>query len=415
MKKRNQLLAAALTGALSLSLLAGCSSSAQQGGAAASGETSGSFTAASAAAASGEEDNVIRIGVIGPMTSGNAIYGEGAQNAVDMAVEEINSSGGPYTIEIVNGGELADDAQDARQAMNAYNLVMADDPEALVGSFFSSVTLPIAQQASVDNMLLVATGATNVDVTVDRPTVFRDCFIDPYQGKMAAMFVQSEGYTKVAVLYANDDDYSNGLKDAFIENCEANGIEVVYEGQCTTADTDFTSQVSQVVASGAEFLYYPCFQDTVPLLVSQARSAGFTGAIMGGDGWDSSDTTGLESQFENCYFTNHYSSEDTSDAVVNIVTQYTDTYGTESLNACASLYYDAIYMIYQAAQEGGGTDTASLVKGMTGMTFTGVGGTFTLDDNGDPEKQIVFNTFVDGQVQWFETLGPDGEVVAVRE
>ena len=415
MKKRNQLLAAALTGALSLSLLAGCSSSAQQGGAAASGETSGSSTAASAAAASGEEDNVIRIGVIGPMTGGNAIYGEGAQNAVDMAVEEINSSGGPYTIEIVNGGELADDAQDARQAMNAYNLVMADDPEALVGSFFSSVTLPIAQQASVDNMLLVATGATNVDVTVDRPTVFRDCFIDPYQGKMAAMFVQSEGYTKVAVLYANDDDYSNGLKDAFIENCEANGIEVVYEGQCTTADTDFTSQVSRVVASGAEFLYYPCFQDTVPLLVSQARSAGFTGAIMGGDGWDSSDTTGLESQFENCYFTNHYSSEDTSDAVVNFVTKYTDTYGTESLNACASLYYDAIYMIYQAAQEGGGTDTASLVKGMTGMTFTGVGGTFTLDDNGDPEKQIVFNTFVDGQVQWFETLGPDGEVVAVRE
>ena len=231
MKKRNQLLAAALTGALSLSLLAGCSSSAQQGGAAASGETSGSSTAASAAAASGEEDNVIRIGVIGPMTGGNAIYGEGAQNAVDMAVEEINSSGGPYTIEIVNGGELADDAQDARQAMNAYNLVMADDPEALVGSFFSSVTLPIAQQASVDNMLLVATGATNVDVTVDRPTVFRDCFIDPYQGKMAAMFVQSEGYTKVAVLYANDDDYSNGLKDAFIENCEANGIEVVYEGR----------------------------------------------------------------------------------------------------------------------------------------------------------------------------------------
>ena len=415
MKKRNQLLAAALTGALSLSLLAGCSSSAQQGGAAASGETSGSSTAASAAAASGEEDNVIRIGVIGPMTGGNAIYGEGAQNAVDMAVEEINSSGGPYTIEIVNGGELADDAQDARQAMNAYNLVMADDPEALVGSFFSGVTLPIAQQASVDNMLLVATGATNVDVTVDRPTVFRDCFIDPYQGKMAAMFVQSEGYTKVAVLYANDDDYSNGLKDAFIENCEANGIEVVYEGQCTTADTDFTSQVSQVVASGAEFLYYPCFQDTVPLLVRQARSAGFTGAIMGGDGWDSSDTTGLESQFENCYFTNHYSSEDTSDAVVNFVTKYTDTYGTESLNACASLYYDAIYMIYQAAQEGGGTDTASLVKGMTGMTFTGVGGTFTLDDNGDPEKQIVFNTFVDGQVQWFETLGPDGEVVAVRE
>ena len=229
MKKKNKVLAAALAGAMSISLLAGCSSSAQQGGTSSAAsdssaaEESSSTTAQSSTAASGEEDNVIRIGVIGPMTGGSAIYGEGAQNAVDMAVEEINSSGGPYTIEIVNGGELADDAQDARQAMNAYNLVMADDPEALVGSFFSSVTLPIAQQASVDNMLLVATGATNVDVTVDRPTVFRDCFIDPYQGQHGrACSCRARATAKVAVLYANDDDYSNGLKDAFIENCEAN-------------------------------------------------------------------------------------------------------------------------------------------------------------------------------------------------
>ena len=415
MKKRNQVLSLALAGAMSVSLLAGCSSSAQGGGTSSGSSAAGGSSSTAEGASSGEEDNVIRVGVIGPRTGGSADYGEGAQNAVDMAVEEINSSGGPYTIEIVNGGEVADDAQDAKQAMNAYNLVMADSPDALVGSFFSSVTLPMAQQAAADNMLLLATGATNVDVTLAGPTIFRDCFIDPYQGKMASLFVQSEGYTKVAVIYANDDDYSNGLKDAFIEHCEAAGIEIVYEGQCVTTDTDFTSQVSQVVASGAECLYYPCFKDTVPLLVSQARAAGFTGAIMGGDGWDSSDITGLESQFENCYFTNHYSSEDTSPAVVNFVTKYTERYGTETLNACASLYYDAIYMLYQAAQNGGGTDTASLVKGMTGMTFTGVGGTFTLDENGDPAKQIVFNTYVDGQVQWFETLGPDGEIVAQRE
>ena len=149
--------------------------------------------------------------------------------------------------------------------------------------------------------------------------------------------------------------------------------------------------------------------------MSQARSAGFTGAIMGGDGWDSSDTTGLESQFENCYFTNHYSSEDTSDAVVNFVTKYTDTYGTESLNACASLYYDAIYMIYQAAQEGGGTDTASLVEGDDRHDLHRRGRHLHAGRERRPcRKQIVFNTFVDGEVQWFETLGPDGEVVASR-
>ncbi len=408
MKKRNRVLALTMAAAMSASLLAGCGSSTQQGGAAASSEASASTTAA----ADGEEDNIIRVGVVCSMTGGSAIYGEGAQNAIDMAVEEINGGDSGYKIEIVNGGKVADDAKDAKQAMNAYNKVMADSPEAIVGSFFSSVTLPMAEQASKDGMLLLATGATNADVTLKGDTIFRNCFIDPYQGKMAALFAKDKGFTKVAVIYAKDDDYSNGLKDAFIENCEANGIEVAYTGECMTTDTDYSSQAAQAVASDAELLYYPCFLDTVPLLVGAARNAGFTGAIMGGDGWDGSDTTGLAAQFEDCYFTNHYSSEDTAPAVQNFVQKYTEKYGTESLNACAALYYDAMYMLVQAAENAGGTDTASLVKGMTSMSFTGVGGDITLDENGDAIKSIAVNTFVDGAVKWTETLGSDGAVVS---
>lgn len=411
MKNSKRVLAAALATTMAASLLGGCSSTAQ-GGTDASSTVSSTEASSVEASSTAAEDNVIKVGVICSMTGGQAIYGEGAQNAIDMAVEEINAGDSGYTIEIVNGGKVADDAKDAKQAMNAYNLVMADSPDAVVGSFFSAVTLPMAEQATTDNMLLLATGATNVAVTLKGDTIFRNCFIDPYQGKMAALFVKEQGWSKAAVIYAKDDDYANGLKDAFIENCEANGIEVAYVGECTTTDTDYSSQASQAVASGADFLYYPNFQDTVPLLVGAARSAGFTGAIMGGDGWDGADTSGMAAQFENCYFTNHYSSEDTSPAVVNFVEKYTAAYGTESLNACAALYYDAIYMLVEAAKNGGGTDTASLVSGMTGMSFTGVGGDITLDENGDAIKSIAINTYKDGEVKWNETLSSTGEAVA---
>lgn len=413
MKKATKVLSLTMAAAMSASLLAGCSSSAQTGTSQAAQSTASSAAdSAAESAAAGEEDHIIKVGVVCAMTGGSAIYGEGAQNAVDMAVEEINASDSEYKIEIVNGGKIADDAKDAKQAMNAYNKVMADGPEALVGSFFSSVTLPMAEQAAKDGMLLLATGATNTEVTKKGDTIFRNCFIDPYQGKMAALFVKSKGFSKVAVIYAKDDDYSNGLKDAFVENCEANGIEVTYTGECMTTDTDFSSQAAQAVASGAEFLYYPCFLDTVPLLVGAARNAGFTGTIMGGDGWDGADTTGLEDKFNGCYFTNHYSSEDTAPAVVNFVDKFTEKYGTESLNACAALYYDAMYMLVQAAENGGGSDTASLVAGMKGMEFSGVGGDITLDDNGDAIKSIVFNTYVDGEVKWSETLDADGNLVS---
>jgi branched-chain amino acid transport system substrate-binding protein len=345
----------------------------------------------------GGDGKTIKIGVYGPVTGGSAVYGEGAQNAIAMAVEEINYGDSGYKVEIVNGGKIVDDGGDAKQAINAYNSLMKEGPSAIVGSFFSSVTLPVAEQASKDNMLLLATGATNKDVTLKGSSIFRNCFIDPYQGKMAAQFAKEKGWTKAAVIYAKDDDYSNGLKDAFIENAEANGIEVVYVGECTTKDTDFSSQTSQVVAKGADFLFYPAFLDTVPLLVGAARDAGFDGAVMGGDGWDGTDTAGFEDNFENCYFTNHYSSEDTAPAVVNFVSKYTEKYGTESLNACAALYYDAIYMLMEAAKNSGASDTVSLVNGMTGMTFTGVGGTFTMDENGDPEKSVAINTFEGGK------------------
>ena len=102
MKKRNRVLALTMAAAMSASLLAGCGSSTQQGGAAASSEASASTTAA----ADGEEDNIIRVGVVCSMTGGSAIYGEGAQNAIDMAVEEINGGDSGYKIEIVNGGKV---------------------------------------------------------------------------------------------------------------------------------------------------------------------------------------------------------------------------------------------------------------------------------------------------------------------
>ena len=408
--KSKKVIALTLAATMATGLMAGCASTAQTGTSSAADSTSSTATDASSAstAAPAGDGKTIKIGVISSLTGGSAIYGEGAQNSITMAAEEINASDSEYKVEIVNGGKVVDDAGDAKQAINAYNSLMKESPDAIVGCFFSSVTLPIAEQAAKDNMLLLATGATNKDVTLKGPTVFRDCFIDPYQGKMAAQFVKEQGWSKAAIIYAKDDDYSNGLKDAFIESAEASGIEIAYTGECTTKDTDFSSQASQAVASGADFLYYPAFLDTVPLLVGAARNAGFTGAIMGGDGWDGADTSGLEDKFTNCYFTNHYSSEDTAPAVADFVSKYTTAHGTESLNACAALYYDAIYMLVEAAKNGGGTDTASLVKGMTGMTFTGVGGTFTLDENGDPAKSVVINTYDGGKVKWLETLSPEG-------
>ena len=91
MKKATRVLSLTMAAAMAAGVLGGCSSSAQ-GGTASTADTS---SAASTTASSADSGNVIRVGVVCSMTGGSAIYGEGAQNAVDMAVHgcrDINCS-----------------------------------------------------------------------------------------------------------------------------------------------------------------------------------------------------------------------------------------------------------------------------------------------------------------------------------
>ena len=123
MKKK--VISFALATAMVGTLLTGCGSTSTSSTAAATSATTTSAAASAAAAstgaATGAEDNIVRIGVVCTLTGGNAIYGEGAQNAITMASDEINASDSKIKIKIVNNGKGVDDAGDSKQAVNAYN------------------------------------------------------------------------------------------------------------------------------------------------------------------------------------------------------------------------------------------------------------------------------------------------------
>lgn len=348
-------------------------------------------------AASGD---TINIGVVAPLTGSYALYGESGKNSIEMAVEEINEAGGILgkKVKVV---EYVDDKGDSTEAVNAYNRLSGQGVSAVIGSFSSSCSIPMAERAQEEGMLLVSPTATNAKFTLIGDHIFRACFIDPIQGPTMAKFAADEGAKKAAIIYAKDDDYSNGLYETISETwTETYGGELVYSGECTTKDTDFTAQAAQVVASGAEVLFYPAMLDTVPLLVQQAREAGFEGMIIGGDGWDGSDTTGVEDYFNNTYYTNHYAPEDPSEKVQTYVTKYKEAFGEDTLTSIGACYYDAFMMIMQAIEAAGSAEPDDIAAAMTGMNYEGVTGSFTLDENGDPKKPITFVEFVDGSPVW---------------
>lgn len=405
MKKK--FLVVILTVAMVASAFTGCSKKSS------TSEPSTSDTAAAteapATTTAPSASGTIKIGTISPNTGSLAAYGEAVVNGMNLAVEEINAAGGILGQQVAL--ESLDDKGDSTEGANAFNK-LADDSSicAVLGSVTSGVTTGLAPLANESKIVLLTPTATADTVTEDDDYVFRACFKDSYQGRMAAKFAaETLGVKKVAVLYASGDAYSSGLREAFDAAAKEFGLEVVAEESSSSVDdTEYSSQLTNIANSGAEYLFAPYYYSSVgPYIVPQARAAGFSGVIMGADGFDGTIGTMVDdkSLYNNCYFTNHYSPDDTAEAVQNFVKAYTEKFGAESLNALAALAYDSVYMLKDSIEKAGSTDRTAIRDAMSGMNFTGVTGAFTLDTTGTPEKSVAIIEFKDGKAIWNSTIG----------
>jgi len=354
-----------------------------------------------------EAPKPILIGAIAPNTGSLATYGISVSNGIKLAVSEINAAGGVLGRELVVSSYM-DDKGDSTEGANAFNKLVSDGVCAIIGSVTSGVTAGLGALADAEGMLLLTPTATADTVTEGLKGVFRACYRDSFQGEVAAKLAVKLGVKKVAILYASGDTYSSGLYEAFKAAAGPLGLEIVAtESSSGTEDTDYTTQLTNIVASGAELIFAPYYFSSIgPYIVPQARAAGFTGFFAGADGWDGTPTTMVEdkSLYNNCFFINHYAPDDPSEVVQNFVKGYTDTFGAETLTALAALAYDSVYMLKQAIETAGVDDTAEIIKAMTGMSFAGVTGSFTLDESGTPAKSAPAIQLVDGEAKFYDYI-----------
>lgn len=385
--KMKRVLSLALAGCLALSLTAcGSKTEAQSGG----------DTAAPAAESDG---GAITLGMIGPLTGSLAVYGTHIQNGVNLAIEEINAAGG---VTLSNGVhqlavEIKDDQGDSTECVNAMNALISDGIQLVVGSATSGCTSAITSVANSEGVVLITPSGTADSLTTTMDYVFRTCFRDSFQGELAAQYAADEGYTKVGIVYCSADTYSSGLRDAFTSACADKGLAIVAEESVASmTEVDYTNQFNKMVSAGAELVFTPFYYDVMgPYLVPQARSAGFTGVLLGADGVDNTETTipaGADlSVYNDVMFVNHYATElATSDVSASFVSAYEAKYG-ETPNNFDALGYDAVY-VYKAAMEACGVSDAASVQAAladTSVVYEVSTGTFSFDETGTPIKTGV--------------------------
>jgi branched-chain amino acid transport system substrate-binding protein len=157
-------------------------------------------------------------------------------------------------------------------------------------------------------------------------------------------------------------------------------------------------------------LFAPYYYDTVgPKIIPQAREAGYTGAIMGADGFDGTQdyAVGDLTAYENVFFTNHYSAEDPSELVQNFVKAYKAKFGTVP-DAFAALNYDATNLLLEAVKKANSADPEAIRKAFEGLKdVQEVSGKITFDKQHNPIKPaVVLKVKADKTYEFVTTVNP---------
>jgi branched-chain amino acid transport system substrate-binding protein len=352
----------------------------------------------------------IKIGHFASMTGPQATFGVSTDRAIRLAIKEKNAAGGikGRMIELVT----IDDAGKQTEAVTAVTRMIDEHHVvAVLGEVASSLSLaggPVAQKAKVP---MISPSSTNPDVTDVGDYIFRVCFLDDFQGWVAAKFAKDNlKATNVAILYDQGQAYSSGLADYFEKAFKQLGGTVATKQAYTGGNLEISAQLQAIKGANAEVVFVPGYYSDAGTIIRKGKEAGITAKFLGGDGWDSEELPKIAGDAINGnYFTNHYAPEEDRPEVKNFVAKYKKEHGATP-DGLAALGYDAALVLFDSMERAKSLDGKDLRDAIAATKdFTGVTGTFSIDENRNAKKSAVVVEYKDGKQMMAARIAADAK------
>ncbi len=322
----------------------------------------------------------IYIGVAGPISGPQTVFGEVVLNAAQLAVAEINAKGGVLgkQVEVIPG----DDQGDPRQAATvAQKMISTDGLVGVVGHFNSGCSIPASKIYNLSNVTMISPGSTNPKLTEQGFTnVFRLVGTDNQQGSLDAQFAIKELKAKTIAVMHDKTAYGQGLAESFQKSALAGGAKVASFDGIAQGDKDFRSVLTKINGLKPDTIFFGGVFTEAALIISQAREIGFTGSFMSGDGTqDQSFIEAVGTKSDKIYL----SGVKTINSA-KFISDYQAKYKTTP-NAFGTYSYDATRVLLAAVAKAGSTDRVAVTKAMREIKdFPGLGGTINFNPQGDP-------------------------------
>ena len=225
----------------------------------------------------GDED-VFRIGVMESLTGAGETYGTVANQAKQMAADEINDAGG------VNGRRLelvVEDSQcNAQGAITAYNkLTDVEGVKIILGTSCSGAMLGAAPLAEADGIILFSGLASSPDIAKAGDYIFRTQISDVHVGIATGNTLWADGIRTLATI-TETTDYAEGVRRTSVAQFEERGGTVVAVERYGSDVTDFRSQLTKLFSANPDALHVaPQSEFAAGTIVKQARELGYEGPI----------------------------------------------------------------------------------------------------------------------------------------
>jgi len=223
-------------------------------------------------------ERTLDIGVSDALTGGAAVYGLPQANAVQMAAEEINASGGlkvgddTYMLNVI----AYDDEANPTEASNAVRkLIDRDGVKFILGFCCSGATGAVASFiGNEDAVMLVGNAAERSITTRGISNLTRTRPPADYTGAAAGTFVADKGHKRVAVLGALDVGFYASYVDAFEKELNAAGGEIITREAFGLKDRDMTPQLTKIREQNPDAILVVGYVEPAAFIYRQAVELG---------------------------------------------------------------------------------------------------------------------------------------------
>jgi branched-chain amino acid transport system substrate-binding protein len=357
---------------------------------------------------SGLAQDTIKIGFFAPITGPAAADGASAKHAVDLAVKEVNDSGGirGKKVELI----VYDDRLNPQEAVAIANKLIEKDQVVGVASGSYSgptrVAAPIFQKAG---MPMVAGYAVHPDVTWDpkqkKPNdyCFRNGFLGEIEGAAAAEYaVKNLKAMKMSLIFM-DNDFGRAISAGFASHAEKLGATILVKQMYKfPGEKDFRPFLTRIKEGNPDLIFAAGYYNEAAAIVRQSKELGIKAPIMGEEGFDSPKFLEIAgSAAEGVIIATNLDRDDPRPLVQNFLKNYRQTY-EKNADMVGASSYDAFMILVNAIKEAGTAPSAIQKALLATKDYNGLTGKISRFVQGEVVKPVQIQVVKEGK---FRRLG----------